>query len=487
MKNLSNMGKLTFLIGLLQLVPLVMLPFFPADASYIGSFLIPAVFSMVLGILLGLKKPTESRDRQRALHSSNLLVLYIWLYSFVMGALPFVLSHQLTFVQALFESVSGWTTTGLSVVDVEKTPAIFLFYRSFMQFCGGLGFVVIMSTMVHEKMAMVLYAAEGHPDKLRPTLRETVQVIMALYLGSFAAGTVAYVVCGMPLFDAILHTMGALSTGGFSNRTDSIGAYNNPAIELVSILLMLLGTTNFAILLLIFRGKFRAAFRCGELRLMGILLLFFIPLTAVSLMGGLYMQAGDAFRQAAFNIVSALSTTGYATMPYGAWPAAAIGMMIFVMLIGGGVGSTAGGIKLARMLILFKSAYHQMLKRVLPEHQVTDLSYHRAQGKTTIDTNLATATSGFVTIYLLIFLCGSLLLTVTCGATLGEAMFEFASSLSTVGLSIGLTGPTTNNATLLVEIAGMILGRLEVYLVLTGVYSTLYLLRHPSKARRFKT
>ena len=171
------MGKLTLLIGLLLLVPLSMLPFFPQDACYACAFLVPAGASLLMGGLLCLIKRRESISRQTATHSGNLLVLYIWLYSFVMGAIPFVLSGQLTFVQALFESVSGWTTTGLSVVDVESTPTVFLFYRSFMQFCGGLGFVLIMTTVIHEKMARVLYSAEGHPDKLRPTLRETVRVI----------------------------------------------------------------------------------------------------------------------------------------------------------------------------------------------------------------------------------------------------------------------------------------------------------------------
>ena len=241
---------------------------------------------------------------------------------------------------------------------------------------------------------------------------------------------------------------------------------------------MLIGTTNFAILLLFFQRKFRTALRCSELRLMGLLLVILAPLTALSLMSGLYMRAGEGFRQAVFNIVSAISTTGYATMPYANWPAAAIGMMILAMLIGGGVGSTAGGIKLTRSLILLKSAWRQMLRRVLPEHNVSELTYHRAQGKAKIDSDLATATGGFVVVYLAIFIMGTLLLTVTAGATLTEAMFEFASCLSTVGLSIGITGPSTANATLLVEIVGMILGRLEIYLVLTGVYSAVFLLRH---------
>ena len=190
------------------------------------------------------------------------------------------------------------------------------------------------------------------------------------------------------------------------------------------------------------------------------------------------MTVGEALRQALFNIVSALSTTGYSTISYAGWPQAAIGIMILMMLIGGGTGSTAGGIKLSRALILTKCAAGQLRSRLSPEHAVRTSYYDRAQGRTAIDHRLLSATAGFVTTYLSVFTAGTLLLTVTSGATLTEAMFEFASSLGTVGLSIGLTGPATNAATLLVEIAGMLLGRLEIFIVFTGVGSALLLLQH---------
>ena len=477
----SNAGKLTMLIGLLLIAPLLVLPFYPEDTRFAAAFLIPGSASILLGALMCAKKSAATVSASEATHRGNLLVLYIWAYGCLIGALPFVIGDRLSFVQGLFEAVSGWTTTGLSVMDVTGTPHIFLFYRSFMQFCGGLGFVMIMMAFVQGRMGMVLYSAEGHPDKLMPTLRQTVRAIVLMYLSFLVAGVVAYVICGMPLFDAILHTMGALSTGGFSNRADSIGAYHSLAIEGVSIFLMLIGTTNFAILLLMVRRRWRDALRCGEVRFLGALLTLFVPLTAISLATGLYLTAGEALRQALFNIVSALSTTGYATMSYAGWPQAAIGIMILMMLIGGGTGSTAGGIKLSRALILTKCAAGQLRSRLSPEHAVRAPYYFRAQGRTAIDHALLSATAGFVFTYLTVFVAGTLLMTVTSGATLTEAMFEFASSLGTVGLSIGLTGPATNAATLLVEIAGMLLGRLEIFIVFTGVGSVLLLLRRRTR------
>ena len=477
----SNAGKLTLLIGLMLLAPLLVLPFYPEDARFAAAFLLPGGASILLGALMCAKRSAATDSASEAAHRGNLLVLYIWAYGCLMGALPFVLGDRLSFVQGLFEAVSGWTTTGLSVMDVTATPHIFLFYRSFMQFCGGLGFVMIMMAFVQGRMGMYLYSAEGHPDKLMPTLRQTVRAIVLMYLSFLVAGVAAYVVCGMPLFDAILHAMGALSTGGFSNRADSIGAYHSVAIEGVSIFLMLVGTTNFAILLLMVRRRWRDALLCGEVRFLGALLAIFVPLTAISLATGLYLTAGEALRQAQFNIVSALSTTGYATMSYAGWPQAAIGVMILMMLIGGGTGSTAGGIKLSRALILTKCAASQLRSRLSPEHAVRTSYYDRAQGRTAIDHRLLSATAGFVVTYLTVFVAGTLLLTVTSGATLTEAMFEFASSLGTVGLSIGMTGPATNAATLLVEIAGMLLGRLEIFIVFTGVGSALLLLRRRTR------
>ena len=336
---------------------------------------------------------------------------------------------------------------------------------------------MIMMTFVQGRMGMVLYNAEGHPDKLMPTLRETVRTIVLMYMAFLIVGVGAYALCGMPVFDAVLHTMGALSTGGFSNRAESIGAYHSAAIEGVTVVLMLVGTTNFAILLLLVRRKWRDALRCSELRFLGVLLAVFVPVTALVLMTGLYMSLGEGLRQALFNIVSALSTTGYATMSYERWPQAALSIMILMMLIGGGAGSTAGGIKLSRTLIMLKASFAELRARVSPEHEVRTPSITRAQGRTPVDAPMLRATAGFVTLYLLLFCAGTLLLCITEGAPLASCMFEFASSLGTVGLSIGLTGPTTRAATLLVEIAGMLLGRLEILLVFTGLGSAVFLLR----------
>lgn len=469
----SIYGKLILFVSLLIAAPLMMLPFYPEDIRYASDFLIPASLIFLLGLMicfLTMKEKQEKVERYN-LQSGSITVLFIWLFGVVAGALPFVYSEQLSFVQALFEAVSGWTTTGLSVMDVSITPHIFLFHRGFMQFCGGLGFILMMVMFVQGKEAMSLYNAEGHPDKLAPNLGKTARTIFVMYISFLGLGTMVYIGFGMDPFDSLIHAMCALSTGGFSNEVDSIGAYNSVAIEAITIILMLIGTTNFAVLLLAAKGKFRQLVKVSELRFMFVVIGITTPLVAAALFFAFYRNVGESIRMALFNVVSALSTTGFSTMYYTEWPEFSIGMMILLMLIGGGIGSTAGGLKLTRVYLMLRSVKENIKRRVSPQRYVGKPYYYRAQGKTYIDENVERDTSGFIACYLLIFITGSLLLTLTADCSLRDAMFEFASSLGTVGLSIGLTGPSTNAATLIVEMVGMLMGRLEIFIVIIGIYS----------------
>lgn len=462
------------LIGLLVVIPLAVIPFFPENSKYMFAFAFPGICSFVLGAvvcLLGKKDSDDVLERQSSMQSSSLTVLFAWVWGILVGSFPFILGNRLTVVQAVFESVSGWTTTGLSTMDVSITPKIYLFHRSFMQFCGGLGFVLMMVMLVSGKQSMKLFNAEGHPDKLTPNLKKTARTIFVMYSSFLVIGTGAYCITGMKIFDSICHTMCALSTGGFSNRLGSLGEYNSIAIEVITIILMLIGTTNFAVLLLAAKRKWRQVIRVSEMRFMFALLLIFIPITTFSLAGGLNMGLGESFRRASFDIVSALSTTGYSTMSYTSWPPLAIGVLILLMLIGGGMGSTAGGIKMTRVYLMLRLAIISIRKRLSPSCNIEVPYYTKAQGKTVIDTALAADTTGFIVCYFIIFIVGALLTTITANCGLTEGMFEFASALGTVGLSIGLTGSNTGAGTLIVEIFGMILGRLEIFIVLIGFYS----------------
>jgi trk system potassium uptake protein TrkH len=470
---MHNIGGLILLIGALVIAPVVVVPFYPQDVTFIPAFVIPGAAAVGLGLFIRSRVSAEVRinEWQSQLAKGSLPVLFTWCFAILLGALPFTLGGQLNLILSLFESVSGWTTTGLTVADVTNMPHIFLFHRSFMQYCGGLGFVIMMLLMVQSKQSVTLFNAEGHPDRLMPSLIKTARAIFLLYTGCLAAGTSAYVIFGMDLFDALCHAMSAVSTAGFSTRAGSIGEYNSVPIEVITFILMVIGATNFAVLLLVVQRKFKQFFKVSEQRFMLVMIAVSTFIAAFSLIKDAGLGIVDALTEGLFGIVTTFSTTGYATMDYSKWPPLALGIIILMMFIGGGTGSTAGGIKLSRAYLLIRITRANIRKRLSPSHKISIPSYYRVQGETPIDDELIKDVFGFVSIYIGVFIIGALLITQTAGCPLFDAMFEFASALGTVGISNGLTNPGTDIGTLIIEMIGMILGRLEVFIVFVGVYS----------------
>ena len=470
----SSIGKLMILIGFFVLFPIFIMPVYMQDAKYWSAFFIPGAVSIVLGLVICIfsrKEDGKEISWRNSVSKASLTVIFAWLWGVLIGAFPFYLGNQLTFVKSLFEAVSGWTTTGLSTMDVSITPMIYLFHRSFMQYCGGLGFILMMMVIITNKQSMELYSAEGHPDRIMPNIKRTSRMIFYIYNICLVLGTIAYRIAGMPVFDGVCHAMCSLSTGGFSTKLGSIGEYNSVPIEIITIVLMIIGTTNFAALILLAKGKVKAFSRISEIRFMFGIFAIFVPLTALSLADGLNISFMEGFRKAAFDITSALSTSGYSTMSYESWPQAAITMMIIVMLIGGGMGSTAGGLKLTRVYLLLRMTMTNIRRRLSPTNDVEAPYYVKAQGKTAITKDVLEDTVGYCVTYILIFLTGSILITITADCSITAAMFDFSSAIGTVGLSLGITNPMTNNATLIIEMIGMLLGRLEIFIVLTGVVS----------------
>lgn len=473
LKSNNYFGKFLILIGMILLVPLSVVIFYPEDLYQVYAFIIPAFISVMTGILICYIKPIRiiNRTWRGSLHNGSMIVLFAWFSGVLLGALPFVLSKQLTFVQALFEAVSGWTTTGLSVVDVTKVNHLFQFHRCFMQFCGGLGFIMMILFFVQENQSANLYDAEGHPDRLEPRLINTVRMIFGIYFLSLVIGTLLYFFAGMNLFDSIFHAMCSLSTGGFSTKADSIGAYHSIMIEWITILLMIVGTTNFAVLLLIVKKKWNRVKKISELRLFAFLTIVFTIIVGIVLSYSLYFSISKGLRIAVFNVVSALSTTGYSTLAYQIWPPTAILLLIILMLIGGGYGSTAGGIKLTRVYIAFQVLKESFIQKLSSRHSIHRIYYYRAQGKTEITAKMIQDTISYITIYLIIFVIGSTLVCFFANCSIQDALFEFASAIGTVGLSIGITGPQTSAIVLIIEMFGMLLGRLEIFVVFIGIHT----------------
>lgn len=476
-KEGGSSGRLILLISILLLIPLVVVIFYPEEIEYIYAFAFPGTLSLIVGVFFCIFSILKQNKDSNKNNNGSIVVLFIWLYSFFVGALPFIISGQLNIIQSVFESVSGWTTTGLSVMDVRNVPHIFLFYRSFMQYCGGLGFVMMIVMVIQGKQSMSLYNAEGHTDNLVPNLGRTARTIFLIYISYLVIGVILYLTAGMGMFDAINHSMCALSTGGFSTQYESIKAYNNIMIEVVTVFLMLVGTTNFAVLLLIARRKFREASKVSEVRFMFILLFIFVPLVTFSMISQMYYSFGEAFRTGLFNVVSALSTTGFSNTSYDYWPSFSLGILIVLMIIGGGIGSTSGGIKLTRIYLVMRMVIENIKERFSSKRKIRNPYYFRPQGKTYFDKNIINDTVVFVFVYIGIFILGSLIITFLENCSLSDGLFEFGSAFGTVGLSIGLTGPDTKNPTLFIEMIGMFLGRLEIFIIILGIQSTIKKIR----------
>lgn len=467
-------GELAIMIGLLTMCPALVVLFHLEELPYVHCFLIPGGASILLGVLV--RYGAGSQKREGLLWKSNLRkgstpVLFVWCYAFLAGAMPFVLSGQMTFVLALFESVSGWTTTGLTVADVEHLPNVLLFHRSFMQYCGGLGFVIMIAMVMQSRNAADLYSAEGHQDRLSPSLKGTSKLLSKIYLVWLVIGSAAYCVLGMTPLEGICHTMSALSTAGFSTRSGSIGAFCSVPVDIVTIILMLIGASNFAVLKMFMKFEFKSAVRDSEFRFMVGLAVLTSLMAAADLMRSGGMRAGSALLHSVFGVVTTFSTTGYGLEEYSVWPAFSLGIVLLLMIVGGCAGSTAGGIKMNRAYLLIRNMFAYISDSVKSPREVKRAEYQKNRYSLVINNNLASNVSGFVFLYIAVLAVGILALTIAADCTLSDAAFEFTSALGTVGLSCDVTSADASNATLFIEMIAMIMGRLEILVVFVGLYS----------------
>ncbi len=456
-------GIVTIGIGFSLLLPLLILPIYVNELYQSIYFIIPSIAATILGYMM--KNLNKSKKQTTlTLPEGGIIVVLCWIIAILFSAIPFILSNQLNFTQAIFEVVSGWTTTGLSVVDVTKTSNLFLFWRSIMQFFGGAGIAVVMLSSIIGPHGLSLYNAEGRSDKLLPHVVKSTKLIMSIYCGYIVAGIILYVLAGMPVFDAINHAIAALSTGGFSTKAGSIGEYNSLAIELITIILMLLGTINFAAHFVLLKGDIKRFFKIGETKFMFFLMSITIPVVSFLSLIKLFGSVSRSIRIGAFEIISAISTTGFSTVPYTNWDNFAIFIMILVMIIGGGAGSTAGGLKLYRVYLLIKSLIWDIKKYVSPKNSIKENFINRPDGRYYVTKDHILEVSNFTVIYLIIYVLGVIIL-IYHGYPLKDSMFEFASSLSTVGLSIGITSPDAPGMVLWSQIIGMMFGRLEFFVL----------------------
>jgi trk system potassium uptake protein len=464
---LSSVGIILILSSGVILTPLFVLVSNPEQSPNIPAFCLPAGCLALLGFFLW-RQFRSASNITLSVREGGIIVMVSWIVVILFSAWPFVLVLDLPFSRAVFESMSGWTTTGLSVVDVASAGPMILFWRSAIQLAGGAGLAIIMMSAIVGPTGVGISSAEGRSDQLVPHVRQSARLVMIIYTCYAAVGTLAYWMAGMSPFDAVNHAFAAVSTGGFSTHVESIGYWDSTAIEMVTLPLMLLGNLSFVTAWFMWRGELRFVVKNGEVRLQAVLM----PLSAAAALiftcRALYPQIGKAVRVAVFETVSALTTTGFSTVSYGNWNPFGVLLLIVLMLIGGGTCSTAGGIKQFRIYLLSKLLFWDIKRHLMPRTSIMARPIWEGNRRVFVDDAGVRQVAVFIFLYLVTYLFGVMLLC-ACGFSLGDSLFEFASALGTVGISVGLTSAQMPDTALWAEIIAMFLGRLEFFVVIISL------------------
>jgi len=397
------------------------------------------------------------------------IVVLGWLVVCAFGMLPYILwGGEFSIINAWFESVAGYTTTGSTILnDIEVLPNGLLFWRSATHWLGGIGIILFVLVIVPSlgKTRMSLSRLEMSPlakTNFHYKTNKTLRVVILVYLGLTLTETLLLYFLGMSLFDAVTHTFGTVATGGFSPKNASIGYYNNVWIEIVIIVFMFLAGMHFGVLYTIFTFKNVKWYKSSVVKLYTILMIVGIVLVTINTKGQNYETWGEALRYSAFNVVSICTTTGYGTCDTTLWPPFSIMILIYFMFQCACAGSTAGGIKVDRVVIFYQSLKRQVLKLQHPQAVIPVRIDGQSIDDETVDSVLL-----FIVLYILILFITGLALT-AMGVDLTTAFSASAATISTVGPGFGDVGSAANYSVIpdfgkfLLSI-NMLLGRLEIF------------------------
>lgn len=476
-----------FVIGRILLTEAVLLVLPMAVALLYGEaaapFLIPMLLVAVCGLLLSARKPARTSLYAR---DGLAVVALAWLLMSLFGAMPFVLSGDIPrFVDAFFETVSGFTTTGASILtEIEPLGRGILFWRSFTHWVGGMGvlvFVMAILPMTDGHGMHLLRAEVPGPTvgKLVSRMGDTAKILYGIYLALTVIEIVLLLAGGMPLYDACIHAFGTAGTGGFSCRNLSVGAYDSAYFDIVIGVFMLLFGVNFNLYFFLLIRRFRDVFRSEELRAyLGIVAAAVVAITVDIL--HLYGSFASSLRYAFFQVASIITTTGFATADFNTWPSFSKAILVTLMFIGACAGSTGGGIKVARIIILVKTSLGDMRKMLHPNAIVTV----RMEGKPLSDKHIRSVHL-FITVYLLVF-TGSLLLLSLEGFDLITTFTALTACINNIGPGLEMVGPMGNFAAFsdfskLLLSFNMLVGRLEIFPMLLLFAPSIWKRKLPAK------
>lgn len=472
---MNNNKTVFFAIGMLLIIlgAFMLIPFF---VQFIydeknNTFLLSASVTTFVGILLILTNLEE--DRKLNLQQAFLLTTLSWLGIAIFGCLPFLFSNlDLSFVDAFFESMSGITTTGSTVItNLEDVSKSILIWRAILQWLGGIGVIVMAITILPllNVGGMQLFRMESSDtaEKILPKTREITLIISIIYLAlTFACG-ISYWTAGMNIFDSIAHSMTTIATGGFSTYSNSIGYFQNPKIEIISIIFIVLGSIPFIAYLKFVKGDKKVFFKDTQIRgLIYILIISVLLMFFYLMLSNKDYSFSENLRISTFNVVSILSGTGYVTADFSSWGKFPLIFFLFLMFVGGCAGSTTCGIKIFRFQILGRFIINQIKKLIYP-HGVFSIKYNNEKISNTFIYSIIT----FIFLYFFIFFILAAFLSLN-GLDFVTALSGAASAISNVGPGLGdVIGPNGNfsdlpNFSKLSLSLGMLLGRLELFAVL---------------------
>lgn len=472
--NYKMMGRFNSQIlaieAVFMLTPLV-ISLFTGDSKGAAAFSVTLVITALISLILYL----ISRGAKRDFYSGEglLCVGLSWIIISILGALPFWLSRQIpSYIDALFEIVSGFTTTGSSVIpDLSVMTKSMLYWRSFSHWLGGMGVLVFLLAIVpvsgkNEGLTMHLLRAESPgPDvgKLVPRMKHTAIILYTTYVILTVLNVIFYLLGGMTLFEAVCSAFGTAGTGGFGIYNDSFAGFS-PYLQWVCTVFMLLFGVNFSCYHLLMLKNIKSVFRDEELRLYFGVVLGSIVLIVINL-GRYYATFGETLRHAAFQVTSIITTTGFATTDFDLWPAFSKGILLVLMIMGACAGSTGGGLKCARVLLLFKGIKRN-ISHILHPHQVSCV---RINGKKVDDKTISNTNTYFAVYMVIVFV--SFLLVSLDGFSVTTNLSAVLACFNNIGPGFDAVGPTCNFASFsvlskLILIFDMLAGRLEVFPVL---------------------
>lgn len=462
---LKLIGSMLKLEAALMVFPLIASLVYGGDDK--SAFLWAILLCAVIGISLSLLKPTDNTFKTKDAFAAAALA---WIMFSFFGALPFYFSGYFnSMADCIFESVSGFTTTGATILtQVENLPNGILFWRSFSHWIGGMGVLVFMlAVMPNNASSINLLKAEStglSPDRIVPKLRETARVLYLIYLAMTVLLIILLLFAGLPLFDTLIHAFSTAGTGGFSNMNASVGAYNNIAAEIIITIFMFLFGVSFALYYYLIKGNFKQVIKDDEFRFYGLFVAAAIIIITINLTG-FYGSVSEALRHSSFQVSTIISTTGFATTDFNLWPLLSRGILVLLMLTGCCAGSTGGGIKLIRIVLLFKVSIVEIKKIVYPK-SVKAVTINAKQ----IDSETITRTAIFFFIYIFVLIASSLIISVD-GKDFVSTITAVISALGNIGPGLGIVGPVGNfsefsSLSKIVLSFCMLAGRLEFFPIL---------------------